>query len=192
MSQRGLVTTAQLLGLGFSEDMIRTRVGRGELVRVRRGLYRLRRAPGDWHLTMSWRSRSRSVASCEFRAFVPIAAEPFARQTFGRLTGFPRSQPRERSRTFDAPRRRDARSLGRRRLASRCTVARRIGSRHATPGAHRTEVDGFEFHRTRHAFDADRVRQNDLVSADWTVLRFTSRSAPDEIVATVRPYLFVR
>src|SRR5262249_18019503 len=54
------------------------------------------------------------------------------------------------------------------------------------------EVDGFEFHRTRVSFDSDRVRQNDLVSADWTVLRFTSRSAPADIVSTVRPFLFVR
>jgi hypothetical protein len=54
------------------------------------------------------------------------------------------------------------------------------------------EVDGFDFHRTRTVFDADRVRQNDLVRVDWTVLRFTSRSAPEEIVSAVRPFLFVR
>jgi len=54
------------------------------------------------------------------------------------------------------------------------------------------EVDGFEFHRGRTVFDADRVRQNDLVSAGWTVLRFTSRSTRDEIVAVVRRALFGR
>jgi hypothetical protein len=54
------------------------------------------------------------------------------------------------------------------------------------------EVDGFEFHRGRSVFDADRVRQNDLVAAGWTVLRFTSNSTPDEIIAAVRRILFGR
>ena len=54
------------------------------------------------------------------------------------------------------------------------------------------EVDGFEFHRGRAVFDADRVRQNDLVAAGWTVLRFTSNSTPDEIIAAVRRILFGR
>lgn len=35
------------------------------------------------------------------------------------------------------------------------------------------EVDGFASHRTKDAFDNDRIRQNDLVVADWTVLRIT-------------------
>jgi hypothetical protein len=54
------------------------------------------------------------------------------------------------------------------------------------------EVDGFDFHRARAAFDADRRRQNDLVAAGWTVLRFTSRSTAREIVEAVRPFLFGR
>lgn len=54
------------------------------------------------------------------------------------------------------------------------------------------EVDGFAFHRDRTAFDADRVRQNDFVRAGWSMLRFTSRSTNEEIVGTVRPFLFVR
>src|SRR2546430_704737 len=36
------------------------------------------------------------------------------------------------------------------------------------------EIDGWEHHRTRSAFDDDRVRANDLVVAGWNVLRFTS------------------
>ena len=36
------------------------------------------------------------------------------------------------------------------------------------------EVDGWEWHHTRTAFDGDRARANDLVAAGWTVLRFTS------------------
>jgi very-short-patch-repair endonuclease len=52
------------------------------------------------------------------------------------------------------------------------------------------EVDGFSAHGTRTAFDIDRIRQNALVLAGWTVLRFTSRSTLDEIVATVRTALF--
>jgi very-short-patch-repair endonuclease len=35
------------------------------------------------------------------------------------------------------------------------------------------EVDGWESHGTRRAFQADRDRQNELVALGWTVLRFT-------------------
>jgi very-short-patch-repair endonuclease len=52
------------------------------------------------------------------------------------------------------------------------------------------EVDGFDAHRTRTAFDIDRIRQNALMLAGWTVLRFTSRSTDDEIVHTVATALF--
>ncbi len=52
------------------------------------------------------------------------------------------------------------------------------------------EVDGFGPHGTRTAFDVDRIRQNALVLAGWTILRFTSRSTDDEIVATVANALF--
>ncbi|MFA5883905.1 MAG: type IV toxin-antitoxin system AbiEi family antitoxin domain-containing protein [Acidimicrobiia bacterium] len=54
------------------------------------------------------------------------------------------------------------------------------------------EVDGFEFHRERNAFDHDRARQNDLVGAGWTVVRFTSRSTDAHIIDTVRTVLFGR
>jgi hypothetical protein len=39
------------------------------------------------------------------------------------------------------------------------------------------EIDGWEWHRTRSAFDGDRARANELVVAGWTVLRFTSAMA---------------
>jgi superfamily II DNA or RNA helicase len=35
------------------------------------------------------------------------------------------------------------------------------------------ELDGFEFHGNRYAFTYDRLRQNDLHAAGWTVLRFS-------------------
>jgi hypothetical protein len=35
------------------------------------------------------------------------------------------------------------------------------------------ELDGFEFHGSRHAFTYDRLRQNDLHAAGWTILRFS-------------------
>ena len=38
------------------------------------------------------------------------------------------------------------------------------------------EIDGFEFHRSREAFDSDREKQNLLVLDGWTVLRFTSNT----------------
>lgn len=51
------------------------------------------------------------------------------------------------------------------------------------------ELDGWEFHRTRSAFDEDRARSNALVAEGWTLLRFTSRSTDAEIVACVRASL---
>lgn len=54
------------------------------------------------------------------------------------------------------------------------------------------ECDGYEHHRSRAAFESDRRRQNDLVSAGWTVLRFTwdqITRRPTEVVATVRAAL---
>jgi len=47
------------------------------------------------------------------------------------------------------------------------------------------ELDGWEHHRTRTAFDDDRARANLLVSAGWSLVRFTSRSSDDEIVDCV-------
>lgn len=51
------------------------------------------------------------------------------------------------------------------------------------------ELDGWEFHSSRTAFDDDRARANALVAAGWTLLRFTSRSTDAEIVACVRAAL---
>jgi very-short-patch-repair endonuclease len=51
------------------------------------------------------------------------------------------------------------------------------------------ELDGWEFHSSRTAFDDDRTRANALVTAGWTLLRFTSRSTDAEIVACVRAAL---
>lgn len=54
------------------------------------------------------------------------------------------------------------------------------------------EVDGFDHHRTRTAFDGDRSRQNLLVLDGWMPLRFTSRTTDAEIVDSVRRALFGR
>lgn len=51
------------------------------------------------------------------------------------------------------------------------------------------ELDGWDTHRTRSAFDEDRARANDLVVAGWHVLRFTSTMSDDQAVATVRAAL---
>jgi len=48
------------------------------------------------------------------------------------------------------------------------------------------ELDGFEYHRTRTAFDDDRARGNLIVTAGWTLVRFTSRTADAEIITSVR------
>jgi very-short-patch-repair endonuclease len=46
------------------------------------------------------------------------------------------------------------------------------------------EVDGWEYHRSRTAFDEDRARANDLVVAGWDVLLFTSTMSNDQAVQT--------
>lgn len=51
------------------------------------------------------------------------------------------------------------------------------------------EVDGYGPHSSREAFQDDRARQNVLVLAGWTVLRFTwadLRDRPDAVAAAVR------
>lgn len=47
------------------------------------------------------------------------------------------------------------------------------------------ELDGWAFHSSRSAFDADRARANAFVAAGWTLLRFTSRSTGAEVAACV-------
>ncbi len=51
------------------------------------------------------------------------------------------------------------------------------------------EYDGWDFHRTRRAFDLDRARANELELLGWTVLRFTSQSGDQLVVDTVRAAL---
>lgn len=50
------------------------------------------------------------------------------------------------------------------------------------------ELDGWEFHRTRTAFDEDRARANLLATQGWTLVRFTSRSTGAEILACLRSF----
>jgi very-short-patch-repair endonuclease len=47
------------------------------------------------------------------------------------------------------------------------------------------EIDGWEHHRSRTAFDDDRARANDLVVAGWRVLRFTSSMTNAQALATL-------
>ena len=64
---------------------------------------------------------------------------------------------------------------GRRRRIDLCYPAERIA----------IEYDGWDFHRGRRAFDADRARGNDLVILGFQLLRFTSQSSDQTIVDTV-------
>jgi very-short-patch-repair endonuclease len=48
------------------------------------------------------------------------------------------------------------------------------------------ELDGWEYHRTRHAFQRDRDRANDLTANGWTVLRFTHADVVERPAATAR------
>jgi Transcriptional regulator, AbiEi antitoxin/Protein of unknown function (DUF559) len=51
------------------------------------------------------------------------------------------------------------------------------------------ELDGWETHRTRHAFETDRRRDAALTADGWRVLRFTARSAPHTIQLRLRAFL---
>lgn len=54
------------------------------------------------------------------------------------------------------------------------------------------EVDGYEFHRGREAFEKDALRANRLRAEGWTVLRFTWRMVterPDEVAQMIRKTL---
>jgi hypothetical protein len=51
------------------------------------------------------------------------------------------------------------------------------------------EYDGWDTHRTRSAFDADRRRDRILQLHGWTVLRITSKTPDAEIVETVRAFV---
>jgi hypothetical protein len=54
------------------------------------------------------------------------------------------------------------------------------------------EVDGYDPHGTRKAFDTDRARQNRLVLLGWTMLRFTWPQVvrePAKVAAEVRAAL---
>ena len=51
------------------------------------------------------------------------------------------------------------------------------------------ELDGYEFHRGREAFERDAARGNQLRAAGWTLLRFTWRmlnERPEEAAAYIR------
>ena len=56
------------------------------------------------------------------------------------------------------------------------------------------EIDGYEYHSGRRVFVADRIRQNALALADWTVLRFTWGMLADEaaVAATVQAAIRLR
>lgn len=57
------------------------------------------------------------------------------------------------------------------------------------------EIDGYEFHSSRAAFEADRLRRNQLELAGWLVLNATDRDvrrSPDALVSIVRRALVSR
>ena len=51
------------------------------------------------------------------------------------------------------------------------------------------EYDGWDTHKTRTAFDADRRRDRILQVNGWVVLRLTSKTSDAEIVETVRAFV---
>jgi hypothetical protein len=54
------------------------------------------------------------------------------------------------------------------------------------------ELDGWETHGVRSAFEDDRIRANDLVLLGWTVLRFTWAMSDAYLCSTIRSALAAR
>lgn len=54
------------------------------------------------------------------------------------------------------------------------------------------EYDGWDVHKPRSAFDADRKRQNAFETRDWMILRYTSASSRELVVAEVAQAISVR
>jgi very-short-patch-repair endonuclease len=54
------------------------------------------------------------------------------------------------------------------------------------------EYDGFDWHRPRSAFDADRARQNLLEIHHWLVLRYTSAATSSDVVGEVTEAITAR
>jgi very-short-patch-repair endonuclease len=54
------------------------------------------------------------------------------------------------------------------------------------------ELDGWTFHGSRSAFDADRVRGNVIRNSGWHILQFTSRTSDAELADTVAEALVLR
>lgn len=86
--------------------------------------------------------------------------------------------------------------LARRNLPEWCTnhAVRIAGHTHYIDVAFRQariaiEIDGFQYHSSRDQFEADRDRQNRLVLAGWTVLRFTWRMLTDHPQQVIRAIL---
>jgi very-short-patch-repair endonuclease len=53
------------------------------------------------------------------------------------------------------------------------------------------EVDGYDSHRSRTAFDRDRLRDNELVAAGWRMFHLTSRSTREHVVDVLTPVFAV-
>ena len=47
------------------------------------------------------------------------------------------------------------------------------------------ELDGWDAHRGRSSFDADRARSDDLIVAEWSPVTFTSSMTDEYLVSTV-------
>jgi very-short-patch-repair endonuclease len=57
------------------------------------------------------------------------------------------------------------------------------------------EIDGFAFHSSRRAFEADRRRDAELQARGWRVVRITWRQLarePERVVATIATLLAAR
>ena len=66
--QFGLITTGQLMSCGVSRSQVETLARRGEIERVRRGVYRFRVVPASWHQQLLGACLDRSGVCASHRA----------------------------------------------------------------------------------------------------------------------------
>ena len=164
----GVVSLAQLRAVGLSDDAVLRRVRLGRLRRVHRGVYGVGGAvlprEGRWFAAVMACGRQRGAQSrhrggalgpLPIRAGAPGGAAPASRKGVPgiRLSNY----------ALDVP---DHPGLE----ADFYFPAYRLV----------IETDGWDTHRTRHAFEADRAKDAALTAAGYTVVRFTYRQLRDD------------
>lgn len=188
----GIVTRSALLDANWSESRIQRANASGALVRVAAGVYRVRGAP--------WTRQASRHAAVAVAGTGAVLARWSAAEAHGFAEARPGPHhlfvPHDRRSTIEAPelavvtrtRRLDQADMTEVAGVTTTTAARTL--LHLAYPEHRLaiEIDGFRWHSSPARKRADEERQNRLILAGWTVLRFSAsvvRASPAALVGAV-------